>query len=66
MINRIKDVAKIATLKRELAKARKIKQDLNFNRFLGVDVDCFISQLERDLAIQEGYKRTVKLVGARR
>jgi len=57
MINRIRDVAKIAAVKRELAKARKIKQDLNFNRFLGVDVGCVISQLERDLIILEGYHR---------
>ena len=57
MINKMKDVAKIAAIKRELVKARKIKQDLNFNRFLGVDVGCVISQLERDLTIEEGYKR---------
>jgi len=57
MINRIRDVAKIASVKRELARARKIKQDLSFNRFLGVEVGCVISQLERDLIILEGYKR---------
>jgi len=57
MINKMRDVAKIAAIKRELVKARKIKQDLNFNRFLGVDVGCVISQLERDLTIEEVYKR---------
>lgn len=57
MIYRIKDVAKIDAVKKELAKARRIKQDLSFNRFLGVDVGCVISQLERDLITLEGYKR---------
>jgi hypothetical protein len=57
MINRIRDVAKIAAVKRELAKARRIKQDLSFNRFLGVDIGCAIARLERDLILLEGYHR---------
>lgn len=51
---KIRDVEQIEAIKAQLSQARKIKQDLNFHRFLNVDVAYTIQVLENELSRAEG------------